>query len=62
MIVTLDKVTYQEFQSEEDQNGQTKEQSIFNIKLTRYPTEEDTKSSGYHPGRKLEDIDSPITG
>lgn len=53
MIVTLDKVTYQEFASEEDTNGEIKEHSIFNIKLTKYPTEEDKKSSGYHPGRNL---------
>lgn len=61
MIITLDTVTYQEFENEEDTQGQTKEHSVFNIKLTRYPTEEDKKSTGYHPGRALEDIDGPIT-
>jgi hypothetical protein len=61
MIVEISKEKYTEFQSEEDQVGQEKELSTFSIKLTKYPTEADINSLGYHEGKKLEDIENPTT-
>lgn len=61
MVVELEKVQYTDFEDEEDQKGTEKEHSLFRITLTKYPTENDKKSYGYHEGYKAEDIKVPFT-
>jgi hypothetical protein len=61
MIISLDKAVFWEFESNEDTVGVKQEHSIFNIRLTKYPTEEDYKHPGYNPAHELKDIAQPIT-
>ena len=48
MIVELEKVPYTDFEDDNDEKGTEKEHSIFRVTLTRFPTEDDRKSYGFH--------------
>lgn len=49
------------FESEEDKEGKVNEHSLFNIRLTKYPTKDDETNPGYNPARDVKDIEQPMT-
>ena len=51
---------YTEFEDEDDTKGVEKEHSLFRITLTKYPTEKDKNSYGFHDAFKAEDIKKPF--
>ena len=60
MVIRFEKVKYQLFEDGSEE-GEEKEYSIFRIKLTRNPTEDDENDAGYNPALDKAKLEQQIT-
>ena len=60
MVIRFQKIHYQLFE-EGSENCENKDYSIFRIKLTRKPSEDDKADPGYNPPFSKKDLEEPIT-